>query len=189
MSHATTAAPKPSLKAPWRMGDTVVGRGNAGWTTWKSGHSCPCQSCVQWPSAAKTGRGSLLNYLWYPPEPIPSRDRSELSVPTLRYSLQSDIYALCCCCCFFHIYYTHLFVCFFVCVRERETEIGDCPFVYTFQKFGVDKSMDWSTIPVCPSLMCFFNRGDAESINTSRILCSMFVYALFLCKFVSGLIL
>ena len=61
MSHATTASPEPSFKAPWRVGDAVVGRGNAGWTTSKSGHPCPCQICSQGPSAEKTGRGSLLN--------------------------------------------------------------------------------------------------------------------------------
>ena len=41
MSHVTTASPKPSLRAPWRMGDAVVRRGNAGWTASKSGHPCP----------------------------------------------------------------------------------------------------------------------------------------------------
>ena len=29
MSHTMTASPKPSFRAPWRMGDTMVGRGNA----------------------------------------------------------------------------------------------------------------------------------------------------------------
>ena len=29
MSHATTACPKPSFRAPWRVEDAVVGRGNA----------------------------------------------------------------------------------------------------------------------------------------------------------------
>ena len=28
-----------------RVGDDVVGRGRAGWTTSKSGHPCPCQNC------------------------------------------------------------------------------------------------------------------------------------------------
>ena len=28
--HATTAFPKPSFGSPWRVGDAVVGRGNAG---------------------------------------------------------------------------------------------------------------------------------------------------------------
>ena len=32
MSHTTTAPPKPSFKAHWRVGDAVVCRGNAGWT-------------------------------------------------------------------------------------------------------------------------------------------------------------
>ena len=38
VSHVTTSSPKPSFRAPWRVGDAVVGRGNAGWTTSKSGH-------------------------------------------------------------------------------------------------------------------------------------------------------
>ena len=33
MSHAKTASPKSSFMTPWRMGDVVVGRENAGWTT------------------------------------------------------------------------------------------------------------------------------------------------------------
>ena len=50
---------------------------------------------------------------------------------------------------------------------------------YTFLKSGIDKSTEWSTIPACPSLMCFFNRGDTEETNSSKILCPMFVYVLF----------
>ena len=61
MSHATTAIPKPSFRAPWRVGDAVVVRGNAGWTSSKSGHPCSCQNCSQWPPPEKAGRGSLLN--------------------------------------------------------------------------------------------------------------------------------
>ena len=30
MAHAMTASPKPSFRAPWRMGDTTVCKGNAG---------------------------------------------------------------------------------------------------------------------------------------------------------------
>ena len=78
-------------------------------------------------------------------------------------------------CCYAFILYFRIFYCF-------------CPFLfYTFIKSGIDKLTEWSTIPSCPSLMCFFNRGDAEGTNSSKILCSMFVYVL--CKFVSGLIL
>ena len=40
-------------------------------------------------------------------------------------------------------------------------------------------STEWSTIPACPSLMCFFNRGDTEGTNFLKMLCSMFVYVLF----------
>ena len=35
MSHAATASPKPSFRVPWRVGDTVIGRGNGEWTTLK----------------------------------------------------------------------------------------------------------------------------------------------------------
>ena len=48
-----------------------------------------------------------------------------------------------------------------------------------FLKSGIDKSTEWSTIPACPSLMCFFNRGDTEGTNSWKILCPMFVYVLF----------
>ena len=53
------------------------------------------------------------------------------------------------------------------------------PFFILFLKSGIDKSTEWSTIPACPSLMCFFNRGDTEGTNSSKILCSMFVCVLF----------
>ena len=53
-------------------------------------------------------------------------------------------------------------------------------FFYTFFfKSGIDKSTEWSTIPACPSFICFFNRGDTEGTNSPKILCPMFVYVLF----------
>ena len=58
--HATTASPTPSFRVPWRLGDAVVGRRNAGGTLSKSGHTCRCKNCSKGPSAEKTGRGSLL---------------------------------------------------------------------------------------------------------------------------------
>ena len=56
---ATTASPKLSFRASWRVGDAVVGRGNAGWTTAMNGHTCPCQNCSQGPPGEETGRRSL----------------------------------------------------------------------------------------------------------------------------------
>ena len=53
--HAT-ASPTSSFSAPWRVGDAVVDRGNAGWITSKSGHPCPCQNCSKGPPAEKTGK-------------------------------------------------------------------------------------------------------------------------------------
>ena len=67
MSHVATPSHKPSFRTPWRVGDTVVDRGNAGWTTPKSGHPCPYQSFSEGPSAEKTGKGSLLNRPSCPP--------------------------------------------------------------------------------------------------------------------------
>ena len=61
MSHAMMASAKPSFRAPRRVGDAMGSRGNAGWTTSKSGHPCPCQNCSKKPPAKKTGRGSLPN--------------------------------------------------------------------------------------------------------------------------------
>ena len=62
-------------------------------------------------------------------------------------------------------------------------------FFYTLKKkkkSNIDKSTEWSTIPACPSFMCFFNRGDAEGTRSSNILCLMFVYVCFvLYKFLS----
>ena len=60
-------------------------------------------------------------------------------------------------------------------------------YVYIFLKSGIDKSTEWSTIPACPSLRCFLNRGDIKGTNSLKILCLLFVYVF--CKYVSGLIL
>ena len=57
-----TASPKPSIRAPWWVGNAVVGRGNSGWTMSKNGHPCLCQNSSEWPSAEKSGRGSVLNH-------------------------------------------------------------------------------------------------------------------------------
>ena len=65
-----------------------------------------------------------------------------------------------------------------------------CPFLfYTFLKSGIDKSAEWSTIPACPSLICFFNSGNTEGTNSSKILCSMFAYVLFYVNLCTGLVL
>ena len=52
-------------------------------------------------------------------------------------------------------------------------------FYILFKKSGIDKSTEWSTMPACPGLVCFFNGGDTEGTNSSKILCPMFVYVLF----------
>ena len=61
--------------------------------------------------------------------------------------------------------------------------------IFKFFLSGIDKSTEWSMIPACPSLMCFFNRGDTEGTNSSNFLCSVFVYILFYVNFCIGLIL
>ena len=63
-------------------------------------------------------------------------------------------------------------------------------FFGNFLKSGTDKLLEWSAIPACPSIMCFFNWDSTEGANSSKILCLTFVYVCFvLYKFVSGLIL
>ena len=63
-------------------------------------------------------------------------------------------------------------------------------FLYTFfLQSGIDKSTERSTIPACPSLMCFLQQGwyrrDSFFANLVLDVCVCFV----LCRFVSGLIL
>ena len=65
---------------------------------------------------------------------------------------------------------------------KKNSLLLSIPFFYTFLKSGIDKSTELPTISVCPSLMCFFNRGDTGGTYSSKILCSMFVYVF--CKFV-----
>ena len=80
MSHASTASPKPSFKAPWWLRDAAVGRGNAGWTTSKSGHLCLCQNCSQGPPAEKDlKRICAETSLMSPRRPNQSRDWTELN--------------------------------------------------------------------------------------------------------------
>ena len=38
-----------------------------------------------------------------------------------------------------------------------------------------------STMPACPGLMWFVNRGDTEGTNSSKTLCSMFVFVRVVC--------
>ena len=81
MSIATAASPKPSFRPPWRVGNAVVSRGNAGWTKSKSGRPCPCQNCSQQPPT-KTGRGCLLNRTSCPPDD-PIAQGTELKIGLL----------------------------------------------------------------------------------------------------------
>ena len=62
-------------------------------------------------------------------------------------------------------------------------------FFIFLKKSGIDKSTEWSTIPECPSLMCFINRGDTKGTNSSKSLCLMFVHVLFYVNLCTGLIL
>ena len=55
---------KPSFRVSWRVDDTVVGRGNAGWTSSKSGRPCPCQNGSQWPHTEVWKR---ISAEWYVP--------------------------------------------------------------------------------------------------------------------------
>ena len=57
-------------------------------------------------------------------------------------------------------------------------------------KSGIDKSTERSTIPVSPSLMSFFNRGNNTDGTFLQKFCLMFVYVCVVWYgFVSGLVL
>ena len=65
-----------------------------------------------------------------------------------------------------------------------------CAFLfYTFLKSGLHKSTEWSTTPACPGLMCFLTGVIPKGLNSSKMLCSMFVYVLFHVNLCTGLIL
>ena len=92
-----------------------------------------------------------------------------------------------CCSCFYTVHVISILHC-------TSLFVGICicfpPLFYTFfLKSGIDKSTEWSMIPACPSLMCFFNRGDTAGTKSSKIRCSMFVYVLFYVNLCTGLIL
>ena len=65
--NAWTASPKPFFRAPWRVGNAVVDRGNAWLITSKSGHPSPYQNCWIGPPTEKTDKGSLPNPPSCPP--------------------------------------------------------------------------------------------------------------------------
>ena len=72
-------------------------------------------------------------------------------------------------CCYAFISYLEFFI----------ASVHSFFFYILFKKSGIDKSTEWSTMPACPGLVCFFNGGDTEGTNSSKILCPMFVYVLF----------
>ena len=78
----------------------------------------------------------------------------------------------------------------FVDIRLFVLHLSHSSFLLFFKFFlsGIVKSTEWSTIPVCPNLLCFFfNSGNTEGTKSSKKNCLMFVYVF--CTFVSGLIL
>ena len=70
MSHSRTAFPKPSFRTSWKVGNAMVGRGNAGWIVSKNGHPCPCQNCSQGPRSKDWKRISAELPLMSPDDPI-----------------------------------------------------------------------------------------------------------------------
>ena len=60
----------------------------------------------------------------------------------------------------------------FIYIKKKKIIASVHSFFYIlfFFKSGIDKSTELSTIPACPSLMCFFffNRGDTEGTNSSK---------------------
>ena len=61
MSHTPIPSPKLSFRATWRIGDAMVGRGNTGWTTPKSGHPSHARNSRKGLLHKRLEKGSLLN--------------------------------------------------------------------------------------------------------------------------------
>ena len=49
----------------------------------------------------------------------------------------------------------------------------------SFFKSGIDKSTEWSTIPACPSLMCFLTGAIPKGLLLRKICVQRFMYVLF----------
>ena len=82
MSLATAASPQPFFRVPWRMGDAVVGRGNAGLTTLKEWTSLPMPELLTRVSCRKdwkriSAESSLMSLRRF----NRSRDWTELNCP------------------------------------------------------------------------------------------------------------
>ena len=60
-SHVSTASPKPSFRARWKVGDAVVSRGNAGWTHQRVNIPAHASTAHKGRLQKKAGRGSLLD--------------------------------------------------------------------------------------------------------------------------------
>ena len=58
-----------------------------------------------------------------------------------------------------------------------------------FLKSGVEKLTEWSMVPACLSLMCFFNRGNFQREYFFKNFVSRLCTFCYICKFVSGLTL
>ena len=65
----------------------MVGRVNARWTTWKSGHPCPCQNCLQWLPVENDWKRipAELSFV-FPRRPNRTRDWTELNYTTLNWT-------------------------------------------------------------------------------------------------------
>ena len=74
------------------------------------------------------------------------------------------------------IWHWYLLLCIYIIFKKIFLASAHS-FLYFF-KIGIDKSMEWSTVPACPNLMYFFNRSNTEGTNSLKILCLMFVYVL-----------
>ena len=83
-------SPKQSLRAPWRVDNALVDKGNAVWTTLKSGCLCPCQYCWQWPPAKKKKR-LVEDLCWIVPHvPLMTKSEEGLNRPELSMTPSSN---------------------------------------------------------------------------------------------------
>ena len=139
--------------------------------------------CSRWSLQAHLHMLGMLWFMFF--------DINQLSLPTLFYSIHVSVSIFMALSTVFHSInppdnslLSHsilslLFLPYWFCQLYILMKVFSCPdiifcgwycfcafLLYTFLKSGIDRSMEWSTIPACPSPMCFFNRGYTKGTDS-----------------------
>ena len=92
MSRATTASAKPSCRVPWKVGDAVVGTGNAGRTNVKEWTSLPMLELLTMASRRRDWNriSAESSHSLPPPPPPPTSQAMGLKRPELTFCFRPE---------------------------------------------------------------------------------------------------